>query len=216
MSENIAVNDYENVKRSRESNEPFVVCFKPFLDYIHKGKYFELIYLIKAIISLTIPFVVFFIAINRGLFDFGTRIVFFSILVWILFILSGWMGFQLWMDRRRKLKKLETHEFIAIPIVSDMIKTIGEWMGIFIGLVGTIGWILTLVFFGNTLRFIISFFGMGIWELILYTVCYPLSAIGVMISCRFLAEMINVFAKLTNNTKEIANNVKERRYVVCQ
>jgi hypothetical protein len=214
MSENIA-NNYDNQMPRRGANEPMIACFKPFLDYMHKGKYFDLIYLIEAIFSLAIPFIGFFFAINKGLFDFGTRVVFFSILLWMLTILWGWISFQLWLDRRKKLKQLETHEFIAIPIVSDMVKTIGESCGIFIGLVGTIGWVLALVFFGNDLSIIMSFAGMNIWGLILYTVTFPLSGFGVMIISRFISEMINIFAKLTNNTKEIANNVKERKYVVC-
>ena len=205
---------YGSNDNRRGENTSFLSFSKIYFDFLNKGKYFSLIYFIEAIICLSIPFVVLYLVVEAGFFNWGARAVFGFILVWIVILLAGWIGFQLWWDRRKKLRHIDTTDFIAIPIVADMVKTTGECWGTMVGLVGTLGGLIVMIFFGNELE-LLSMLGLNFINFWFIVLC-PIVSLSFIMITRYYAEWIILLATLTSNTKEIAMNVKERKYVVCQ
>lgn len=66
------------------------------------------------------------------------------ILIWIIVAGLGWISFQLWWDRKDKVSTSsdEKDQFVATPVFSHFIQTMGEWLCVWIG----IGGCLILVF----------------------------------------------------------------------
>ena len=94
--------------------------------------------MVMAIISLLIPFVVLYRAVDIGILDMQGKIVFVFILFWIILAFAGWVGFQQWWDRRTKVgsTSFEGDDFTATPAFSHFIQTFGEWFGTWLGMVG--------------------------------------------------------------------------------
>ena len=59
------------------------------------------------------------------------------ILLFIILCAGAWGSYLLWMNRKNKLKEAiqEENEFIAIPVVSHLTQTMGEWLGLYIGVI---------------------------------------------------------------------------------
>ena len=180
-----------------------------YLKYLGKGKFFTLVYILLAVANLILPFVILFQVIDSGFFGNAesNRISAF-ILLWIVIVFACWVGFLLWWNRRKKVKSIGTPEFIAIPIFSHIIQTLGEWMGTLIGIIGAFGGLLTAIFLGNNAS-IFEGFGAEFMQLgVLTVIVAPIIGLIITILFRIVAELLYMFAAIANNTKEIATNIK--------
>jgi len=197
-------------KLEKLEGTPFFSLFKPYLDFIGKGKLFNLIYLVMAAVSVLTPFVVIYLAIASHLFDFGAKYVFAFIFVWLVVCFACWIGFLIWWDRRKKITAIGKSEFIAIPLVSDIIQTFGEWLGTITAIIGVGGGLFALIFLGDESAMIfrvlqMEFLGSGAMVM-LFGLVYGLF---IIIIFRIIAELLRIVAALCNNTKDIADNLKK-------
>jgi len=196
---------------SKMEKNPLFTFPKPYLNYIGKGKLFELVYIISAVLSLLLPFLILFAVIDNDYFNnTGVNYVFAFIFMWLTVVFACWIGSLLWWYRRKKVSEIASSEFIAIPIISDIIQTIGEWLGTLTGIICGCGGLLATIFLGNDLNTLfwamgLEFMQFGMWTIIIG----PIIGFIIILLFRFLAELLGIFASLANSTKEIANNMKD-------
>ena len=197
-------------KIEKMSGNSFFTFSKPYLDFIGKEKIFGLVYVVMAVLNLLLPLVIIFQAINAGLFQAGGRFTVAFILSWIVIVFACWIGFQLWWDRKKKLKSVSTSEFVATPIFSGIIETFGEWMGTMIGIIGAGVGLIASIFLGNSAGMLFSAMGLNFMQYgVLVVIIGPVVGFFTIIVFRFLAEQLRIFAALANNVKDIAENLKK-------
>jgi hypothetical protein len=193
------------------TKHPFFVFSKPYLDFIGKGRIFGIFYFVMAGINLLLPFFVIFKVADSGLFDYGGgKFVAAFIFLWLVIAFACWIGFQLWWDRRTKITDITGSEFIATPIFSELLQTFGEWLGTMIGIIGAGGGLIASIFLGEEADYLFSAIDMDFMSFgVLTIIIGPIIGFFIIITFRFLAEQLRLWAALVNNTKEIATNVKK-------
>ena len=188
---------------------PFFIFAKPYFEFIGKGKIFSLVYYLMAAANLILPFVILYLVIDSGLFSLGAKYVFAFIFSWLVIVFACWIGFQLWWDRLKKVRDIGTSEFIAIPMLSEIIQTFGEWLGTLIGIVGAGVGLIAVIFLGKDMNQLFNYIGLDFMKYgIANVIIGPVIGCAIIIVYRFFAELIRLFAALVNNTKEIAANIK--------
>ncbi len=189
--------------------DKFFDFIKPYLNYIDEGKIyrepFNWLYLILAVLNLIFPLYVFYLAIDNNIFDAGAKFVIVFLLIWIVILIAGWIGFQIWWDRRTQVSAIsaDKDDFLATPAFSHFIQTSGEWIGTWIAFVGFGTALITTLFLGDEARFFtnaagIGFLGTGFLSIILM----PVYGFLTIIASRFLAEQFKAIAAIANNTKK--------------
>ena len=197
-------------KFEKMDNNPFFNFSRPYLDFIGKGKIFNLVYYVFAVISLLIPFAVIYVTIESGAFRLGAKYVFAIIFSWLVTIFASWIGFQLWWNRRSKIKDMEASEFIATVSFSEVLQAFGEWLGTFIGIIGAGVGLISLIFLGNEANYLFRLIGLNFMSYgAMVIIIGPIIGFFIIILFRFLAEQLRLFASLVNNTKDIATNLKD-------
>jgi len=193
-------------KNSFLDDNPFFNFPRPYFDYIGKEKIFSLIFIINAVVNLILPFWILYKAIDTGYFR-QVEPKFIVILMWLVIVFACWVGALLWWDRRKKLSRISSSEFIAIPVFSDILQTTGEWLGTMIAIISVGCGLLASLFLGKDMDylFISEIEKVGILGVIIG----PIIGYVIIISFRFLAEQLRLFAALANNTKEIATNINK-------
>jgi hypothetical protein len=187
----------------------FFTFAKPYLDFIGKGKLFNLFYFIMAVINVLLPFVIIIMAAGKGIFEYGGRLATAFILSWLVIVFACWIGFQLWWDRRLQVTRVESSEFIATPLVSEIFQTFGEWIGTLIGIIGAGVGLIAVIIVGDDAEYLFDAIGLGFMGFgALVIIIGPVIGFSIIIISRFLAEQLRLLAALVNNTKEIARNVK--------
>jgi len=195
---------------SKMEKSPLFTFTNPYLNYIGKGKIFEIVYIVSAILSLLLPFLILYAVIDNDYFyNAGVNYVFAFIFMWLIIVFACWIGSLLWWNRRKRVAEVASSEFVAIPIISDIIQTSGEWLGTMIGIIGGCGGLLATIFLGNDLDALfwamgLEFMQFGMWTILIG----PIVGFVIILLFRFLAELLRLFSSLVNNTKEIANNIK--------
>ena len=159
----------------------------------------------KAIINLLLPLYIFYMAVDNNIFDSSAKFIIVFLLVWVIIAFAGWVSFQLWWDRKSKIidTSVEGDEFVATPVFSHLIQTIGEWLGTWVGIVGFGSALLTTIILGDEGSYFsrqigVDFLGTG-W---LFIVLMPIYGFLIIVATRFLAEQFRALASIANNTKE--------------
>lgn len=192
----------------RMEQNKFFSFFNPMLKYIDDGKFFrepfKWLYAVLAILNLLAPLGALYVIIDSGFFDIasGGMIVSF-ILMWLILCFVLWLGFQLWWNRREKVyhASAQGDDFVAIPVYSHFIQTIGEWIGVLVGIGGPLFTLIALIFGANgqiTATLMKVPFGPNIWYIILLPICGFL----IVVMARALAEMLRALAAIANNTRK--------------
>jgi len=209
------MSDFENgnnkldAKLEKLDKNPFFAFSRPYLDFIGKGKIFSFVYYVMAVINLIIPFAIIYVTIESGAFQFGAKYVFAIIFSWLVVFFASWIGFQLWWNRRAKIKDMASSDFIATVIFSQIFQTFGEWLGTFIGIIGAGIGLIALIFLGNEAGYLFNLIGMDFMSYgAMVIFAGPVVGFFIIILFRFLAEQLRLFASLVNNTKDIATNIK--------
>jgi len=190
---------------------PFFDFAKPYFDFIGKGKIYSIIYVVMAVINLLIPLAVILVVIELGfLKNSGVRIIVAFMLSWLIIAFASWIGFQLWWYRKAVLKKIESADFIATPVISEILQTFGEWLGTFIAIIGAGIGIIATIFLRDSSNHLLRNFGIGFVEYspLLIIVC-PVIGFFIIVLFRFIAEQIRIFASIANSTKDIAAKIKK-------
>lgn len=101
-------------------------------------------------------------------------------------------------EPENKLKEAiqEENEFIAIPVVSHLTQTMGEWLGLYIGVIGTLCSVVIAIFAANEIRYILPI-PSGMFFLM------PIYGFLIVVFARLLAELYRALAVIANNTKKL-------------
>jgi hypothetical protein len=187
----------------------FFTFIKPYLSFIDKGdlyrKPFNWLYVLLAIINLLLPIYIFYQAVDNRIFDAPARFAIVFILVWIILAFAGWVSFQLWWDRKSKVITTSTEgdEFIATPVFSHFIQTLGEWLGTWIAIVGFSVALLTTIILGDESYTLLYHTGLGFirtgW---LSIILNPIYGFLIIVITRFMAEQFRALSSIANNTKK--------------
>jgi hypothetical protein len=202
----------ENVSKpfSKWEGTPFTNFSKPYLNFIGKGKFFVIIYTLMAILNLLLPFGIIYKVIDSGLLRwFGAKGVFAFIFSWIVIAFACWIGFQLWWDRKTKAKTFEDSEFTATYIFSEIVQTLGEWIGTLLGIIGAGVGLIAAIMLGDTAGQLFQAIGLSFLPSgIIVVVAGPVIGFVIIILSRFVSEQMRLFVALVNNTRSIADNIK--------
>lgn len=191
----------------------FFTFINPYLSFIDKGdlyrKPFSWLYALIAILNLIIPLYLFYMAIDNHIFDAPAKFVIVFILLWLIIAFTSWISFQLWWDRKAKIEEtsVQGDEFLATPILSHLIQTIGEWLGTWIGIVGFSVALLSTIILGDDANYLsyfidIPFFRSGF----LFIVIMPIYGFLIIVIARFLAEQFRALSSIANNTNPKKSN----------
>lgn len=187
----------------------FLTFIKPYLSFIDNGhlyrKPFSWLYATIGIINLVLPLQIFYMAVSRQIFSGPVKFVIAFLLVWIVIAFASWVSFQLWWDRKSKVIDIavEGDEFVATPVFSHLVQTIGEWLGTWIGIVGFGVALLTTLILGSEGYFFSRQIGFGFlgtgW---FFVVLMPIYGFLIIVGTRFLAEQFRALASIANNTSK--------------
>ena len=187
----------------------FLTFIRPYLSFIDNGHFFRKpfswLYTLLAIVNLLIPIYVFYQASDNRIFDSTTKFVIVFLLLWVIVAFAGWVGFQLWWDRKSKIDMSSTagDEFIATPALSQFIQTLGEWIGTYIGIVGFGFALLTTIILGEEGRYLGRNLGIPYLETgWMAVITMPIIGFLIIVFSRFLSEQIKALSSIANNTKK--------------
>jgi len=195
--------------KSHSMENKFFTFIKPFLSYIDSGKLFKKpfnwLYIGLAVVNLILPFILLYKAIDSGIFDYGgAKFTFAFIFIWLFIVAACWIGFQIWWNRKEKVleSSQEGAEFPATPVISHFVQTFGEWLGVFIAVVGFGVSFFTTIFLGEESRYLSNALGLPFTMGIIGIVLFPLFGFITIVICRFIAEQCRALAAIANNTKK--------------
>jgi len=187
----------------------FFTFIKPYLSYIDNGhlyrKPFSWLYSIFAILNLVLPLYVLYMAVENRIFDAPGKFVIVFLLLLIIIAFACWISFQLWWDRKAKIlgTSVEDDQFVATPIFSHLIQTMGEWLGTWIGIVGFGTALLTTIVLGDDGYYLSRQMGFSFLETgWLAIVIMPVYGFLIIVVSRFLAEQFRALASIANNTRK--------------
>jgi len=210
MSDSTTEGNEKKKKIEKLTGSRFFTFAVPYMEFIGKGKFFSLIYIVMAVINPIIPFVILYQVIDSGFFSYGAKYVFAFILAWFVIVFAFWIGFQIWWNRRKKVTNTAPCEFVITMFFSELLQTTGEWLGTIIGIIGAGGGLLAAIFLGSDVDYLFQMIGMGFLRFgVLVVIIGPIIGFFTIVISRFLAEQLRLWVTLTNNTKEIADNIKK-------
>jgi len=187
----------------------FFTFIKPYLSLIDNGslyrKPFSWLYILFAIINLILPIYIFYQALDNNIFDAKAKVIIVFLLVWLIIAFASWVGFQIWWDRKSKVisSSVVGDEFMATPVFSHLVQTMGEWIGTWIGIVGFGFALLSTIILGDEGYSLSQQFGFGFMETgFLYIILMPIYGFLIIVTTRFLAEQFRALASIANNTKK--------------
>lgn len=198
------------IKKGNNMDNKFFTFIKLYLSFIDNRDFyhkpFRWLYALLAIINLIVPFYVFYQAVDNGMFNAPTEFVILFLLVWVIIAFAGWLSFQLWWDRKSKVISTSNvgDEFVATPIFSHLIQTIGEWLGTWIGFVGFSVALLTKLILGDGDYYLSRLLELGFMREtgLLSIILMPVCGFLIIVSTRFLAEQFRALSSIANNTRK--------------
>jgi len=187
----------------------FFTFAKPYLSFIDDGdmfrKPFSWLYTLFAILNLILPLFILYKLIEMKIFNAGGKAAITFILLWIILAFSSWICFQIWWDRKSKISALlnkRDEEFVATPVLSHFIQTMGESLGTYIAIVGFGSALLMTIFLsgqgGGSVSIGLPLVSGGLVSIIMS----PIIGFLVIVVSRFFSEQITVFTAIANNTKK--------------
>jgi hypothetical protein len=120
---------------------------------------------------------------------------------------------QLWLDRRKKIAALSSTEFIATAVFSELVQTMGEWLGTLLAIIGAGVGLIAAVTLGSDIDQLFRMLGLGFMQAgVLIILVGPVTGFFIIIVSRFLAEQMRLWVSLVNNTGEIAANLQKNLF----
>lgn len=187
----------------------FFTFIKPYLSFIDNGhlyrRPFSWLYTLLAVVNLILPIYIFYQAADNRIFDAPAKFIIVFLLVWIIIAFASWISFQLWWDRKSKVisTSSEGDEFVATPVFSHLIQTIGEWLGTWIGIVGFSVALLTTIILGDEADYLSYQIGIPFLKTgFLFIILMPIYGFLIIVATRFLAEQFRALSSIANNTRK--------------
>ena len=191
----------------------FFNFINPFLDKIDGGDFFrkpfKWLYTTLAALNLLFPFYLLYICISEKVFKYAeAKAIILLILILLVVAFASWVSFQLWWNRKDKvtLTSEKDDNFIAIPVFSHFIQTLGEWIGSWIAIVGCLSALLFSLFLGSDSSDSSSLaenMSLGFLNVsLLGVIIMPIYGFLIIVSSRVLAEGMRALAMIANNTRK--------------
>jgi hypothetical protein len=163
------------------------------------------LYFLIAVINIVIPFYILYLAIENQTFQLPGKFIFVFISVLITIAFACWVGFQIWWDRKDKIDIISSSQddFIAIPVFSHFVQTLGEWLGTWVAIVGFAFSLLSTIILGREGAYLSQ--GLGLWFLnisAISIILMPIYGFLIVISARVFAEALRALVSIANNTKK--------------
>ena len=191
------------------TNNIFFVFIAPYLSAIDDGRFFRKpmmwLYALVAIINIVIPFYILYQAIENQIFQAPAKFIIVFILVFITITFSCWIGFQIWWDRKDKIEiiSLPQDDFVAIPVFSHFVQTLGEWAGTWVAIVGFTFSLLATIILGQEGSYLSQVFGLSFLNITAISIILmPIYGFLIVISARVFAEALRALVSIANNTKK--------------
>jgi len=188
---------------------------KPYFDFIGKGKIYSIFYVVMAFLNLLVPMYVIYKVIQTGfLQNSDGRVVVAFMISWLVITFASVVCFLLWWTRKSNLRRYENADFIATPVISEIIQTMGECAATFLVINGVgIGLIATILLWDIArIPIPVKFQIFNIKNIY----CGPTAVLGslifgfiIIIFSRFMAELIRICAAIANNTRDIARSLRK-------
>ena len=186
----------------------FFRLFDGFINSMGHSNFFKKplrwLYILFAFLNLLAPVYALFKFISNDLLN-ATGIG--GVMIWLVIAFAGWMGFQLWWNRKDKIDGYYKagDDFFAIPLFSHYIQTIGEWLGITIAILGAGSSLVAWIFFsgerGNlSMGFPLPMQQFGIAGIIIS----PVLGFIIILAAKVAAELYRTFSAIANNTAQMA------------
>ena len=181
----------------------------PCLAFIDSGgifrRPFQGLYMLIAALNVIWPLYLLYLAIKMNVFQMPFKYWVAFIVVWLLLIVGAWISVQIWWLRSKKVlhTSSEGDEFFATPAFSHFIQTLGEWAGMWVGLIGPIVALFAMAMLGDENMALLSmtgfgFVGAGITGILLL----PVYGFLILTLARFLAETWRALVTIANNTRK--------------
>jgi hypothetical protein len=187
----------------------FFTFIKPYLSYIDSGRFFRQpfswLYTLFAGLNLLLPIYVFYNAADKSMFDMDGKVIITFLLVWLIITFASWVGFQLWWDRKNRVmdSSADGDEFAATPVFAHLIQTMGEWIGTWVGLVGSLTALLTTIILGHEGAVLAYLTGIPVLKSGFSAIFVSIIAgFIIVVFTRFIAESARAIAAIANNTKK--------------
>lgn len=184
-------------------NNKLFTFLDPLLSYIDNGRFFRepfrWLYVIFAVLNLLFPLAILVGVAEKKFFQYADgKAIFAFILVFVIICAGAWGSYLLWINRKNKLKEViqEDNDFVAIPVVSHLTQTIGEWLGLYIGVIGTLCSLIITLFAADELQYVLPGFA-GVFLLM------PIYGFMIVVFARLLAELYRALAVIANNTRKL-------------
>lgn len=189
--------------------QKWFTIFAPYFTYIDQGKLFRQpfcwLYLLFAISNAIAPFGILFAAINNGAFDFGVKFVVAFILFWVVILAVCYFGVVYWIKRSIGVLEIANNksEFVAIPVVSNLIQCFGEWFGTLFAVMGVFMAILTPIILDEQGRLFLSLLGFDSFGSgLIMIIKAPIIGFMIVVIARVAAEALRALATIANNTQK--------------
>lgn len=187
----------------------FFNLIDPIIDWIDNGRFFKdpfkWIYTLFAVLNLLFPLVVLIGAVQKDIFSAPGKFITAFILLWLLLAFAGWVGFQIWWNRKDKVMKtsVENDRFVATPIFTHLIQTAGEWAGFLYAIIGCGGSIILLVILGKDANSLAALTGTDIVSFGASAIIMaPITGFLVVVVSRVIAELYRALVEIANNTRK--------------
>jgi len=187
----------------------FFTLIRPFLSTIDDGRFFRRpvvwLYMLMACINVLLPFYFLYLAIEHRFFDSQAIVIFVLGIVWLAIVFACWLGFQIWWNRKDKviLSAQPEDDFVAIPVFSHFVQTLGEWMGTWIAVVGFVFALLVTILLGKDGYYLGREIGLGFFSFSAASIILmPVYGFLIIIVTRFFAEAFKALVAIANNTKK--------------
>lgn len=197
--------------------ELFLNFFKPLLDKINNSSFFKYIFdkifMLLSGVSILIPFYLLYMMIEKEIFNAQGKFTITFLLLWLGILLASWLGFQIWWHSRSLINKDdESNDKYITPLFSLLIKTLGEWLGFSIGIVG--GWfaLIGTLILGDDAGMLIRALGLGSILNVGYSFIIIMPIIGVLIiaAFRFVSELVDSLIKVVISINRIELNTNNK------
>lgn len=190
-------------------NSKFFTFINPYLSFIDSGNLFRRpfnwLYTVLAIFNLILPLFIFYQAIDNNIFDAPTKFIIVFFLVWLAIAFASWIGFQILWDRKSKVGAVtsDDKEFIATPVFSHFIQTMGEWIGTWVAIVGFSVALLGTIILGDDAGYFSRQLGVGFLSTgFVAIIIMPVYGFLIIVGARFISEQFKALISIANNTKK--------------
>ena len=158
-----------------------------------------------AVLNFIAPLYIFYQATANQIFQAPAKFIITFVLVWIIIALACWLGFQIWWNRKDKVSMtiFPDNDFLATPVFSHFVQTLGEWLGTLVAVIGFSFSLLVTIILGSEGNYLSQV--LGIWFLnnsAISIIVMPIYGFLIIVIGRVFAETLRALVSIVKNTKK--------------